>query len=631
MAEGPRERYRFTWPGKREAKAEARRPIDKTMIPCPEKSVNWDTTQNLYIEGDNLDALKLLRETYAGKVKLIYIDPPYNTGHDLVYDDDFAVSVDEYLVLSGEVEPGGGRLVINAETNGRFHSDWCSMIYPRLLLARDFLRADGAIFMSIDEAESENLRKIADEVFGADNFIAQMVWSGGRKNDSKYVSVSHEYVLMYAKSQRYLQESGITWRKKKEGLQDIYNEYEALRSRYGVDYEKISSELKLWFKGLPEGSPAKEHKHYSSADGNGVFFPGDISWPGGGGPKYEVLHPVTKKSVAVPSRGWLFGTPERMQEMIDAGRVQFGADETKVPTLKRYLKETEYEAPYSVIYKDGRAASKRLASLMGDKVFDNPKDVDVIKELIGYLQDPDCIVMDFFSGSGTTAEAIMEMNAQAGNKATYILVQYPENLNERLAKTTKTSAKKVIESAIALCDDLGGKHDLTTVAEERIRRAGAKIAAEVAESNVQLRLGEEPKPIPDIGFRVLRIDSSNFRSSGLTPDDTEQATLMESVDNVKEGRSAMDLLFQVLPAFRIPYTASIEELNLEGRQVFDVNSGQLLACFDANIGEEVVEAMARRRPSYAVVRDISFRNSSAAANFEELFKTFSPDTVRRVI
>lgn len=335
--------------------------------------------------------------------------------------------------------------------------------------------------------------------------------------------------------------------------------------------------------------------------------------------------------MSVPSRGWLFGTPERMQEMIELGRVQFGADETKVPTLKRYLKETEYEAPYSVIYKDGRAASKRLASLMGDKVFDNPKDVEVIKELIGYLRDPDCIVMDFFSGSGTTAEAIMEMNAQAGGKATFILIQYPENLSERLTKTTKTSAKKVIENAIALCEDLGGSRDLTTIAEERIRRAGAKIAAEVAESNVQLRLGEEPKPVPDIGFRVLRIDSSNFRSSRTTPDDTEQATLMESVDNVKEGRGALDLLFQVLPAFRIPYTASIEELDLKGRQVFDVNGGQLLACFDANIGEEVVEAMARRKPSYAIVRDVSFRNSSAAANFEELFKTFSPDTVRRVI
>ena len=631
VAEGQRERYQFTWPGKREAKAEARRPIDKTMIPCPEKSVDWDTTENLYIEGDNLDALKLLRETYSGKIKIIYIDPPYNTGHDLIYDDDFAQSVVEYQEENGDMDESGGRLVSNQESNGRFHSDWCSMIYPRLLIARDLLTPDGAIFISIDEAESDNLRKICDEVFGAANFIAEMIWSGGRKNDSKYISVSHEYILIYAKSTKYLQEQQIIWRKKKDGLERIYAKFDQLKKEYVDDYSTMSDQMKQWYKNLPEDDPAKAHKHYSSIDANGIYFPDNISWPGGGGPKYDVLHPVTNKPVAIPSRGWLYGTPQRMQEMIDAGRVQFGDDETKVPTLKRYLAETEYEAPYSVIYKDGRAASKRLAELMGDKVFDNPKDVNVIKELLTYLQDDNCLVLDFFSGSGTTAESVMELNYDRDGNMRFILVQYPEDLDEKLQKTSKASAKKVVADAIKLCDTLGEAHELTSIAEERLKRAAFCIASQVESDNSQLKLDEPPKRMPDTGFRVFRIDSSNFKNTYQAPGQADQASLLDAIDNVKEGRTAEDILFQVLPAFRIPYSTHIEELDISGKTVFDVNNGQMLACFDADVTNDVIEEIARRRPSYAVMRDLSFKDDSAAANFEELFKTFSPDTIRRVI
>ena len=357
------ERYAFTWPDKADAIRQAQTVSTATLRPCPEKSVNWDTTQNLYIEGDNLEALKLLQRGYHGKIDVIYIDPPYNTGHDFVYHDTFGNSIENYKEQTGISGQS------NADTSGRYHSNWCSMIYPRLQLARELLSQRGALFISIDETEVANLREIADEIMGPNNFIAQMVWSGGRKNDSKYISVSHEYILCYAKSVDYLAENKIRWRKRKQGLDEIYEEYELLVSRFGNDYEKMSNELKRWYKDLPENHPSKAHKHYSSIDEKGIYFPDNISWPGGGGPKYEVLHPLTHKPVAIPSRGWLFGTPERMQEVIDEGLVEFGKDETKVPCYKRYLSDTETEAPYSVIYKDGRGASKRLASLMGGSRF----------------------------------------------------------------------------------------------------------------------------------------------------------------------------------------------------------------------------------------------------------------------
>lgn len=431
------ERYAFTWPGKADAIRQSQIPSTATLRPCMEKSRGRDgedgsfDSDNIYIEGDNLEVLKLLQRGYHGKVNIVYIDPPYNTGHDFVYKDRFGDSVDNYKEQAGLVGQS------NADTNGRFHSDWCSMMYPRLRLARELLADNGVLFMSIDEAEVSNLREIADEVMGPGNFIAQIIWSGGRKNDSKYISVSHEYVICYVKSIDYFKEHSIKWRKKKQGLDAIYAKADELKAAYGADYARMTAELRAWYKSLSDDDPAKAHKHYSSIDEKGVYFADNISWPGGGGPKYEVLHPLTHRPVAIPSRGWLFGTPERMQEIIDQNLVEFGPDETKVPCYKRYLKDTETEAPYSVIYKDGRAASKRLASLMGDKVFDNPKDEDVIAELLSYVDADDSMVMDFFSGSATTAHSVMMRNSQNGGKREFILVQLPENLDNRLNSASK--------------------------------------------------------------------------------------------------------------------------------------------------------------------------------------------------
>ena len=432
VVEGKDERYQFIWPDKKKAVLLANAPIDKTLRPCRQESVDFDKTENIYIEGDNLEVLKLLQETYLGKIKMIYIDPPYNTGNDFVYEDDFAISMSEYLANSGQYDEVGNQLVQNTESNGRFHTDWLNMLYPRLKIAKNLLTDDGAIFISIDENEVNTLKNICDEIFGRSNFVAELIWAAGRKNDSKYISVSHEYILCYFRNSDFIKENKIIWRERKQGLDDIYTEYENLKKIYGTDYEQMTKEMKLWYKNLPDGHPAKDHSHYNRVDGKGVYFPDNISWPGGGGPKYEVLHPVTHKPVKVPSRGWL--TNERtMKEWIEQGRVEFGKDENGVPTLKSYLKDREYTVPYSVFYKDGRAASKRLATLMGDKVFENPKDEEIIERLIEFcgVSDDDYI-LDFFSGSGTTAHATFLANIMQQKNRHFILVQIPEEISEKM-------------------------------------------------------------------------------------------------------------------------------------------------------------------------------------------------------
>jgi adenine-specific DNA-methyltransferase len=463
------EAYEFTWVGKREAVREAGRPVRRTLRPCPEESKEWDTTENLYIEGDNLDVLKLLQESYLGKVKMIYIDPPYNTGSDFVYRDNFAVSREDYEDESGVYDDEGDRLFKNTETNGRFHSDWCSMIYPRLVLARNLLHEDGSIFISIDDNEVENLKKILCEVFGAANFIAQFVWAAGRKNDSKLVSISHEYILCFAKSRAYFQENQTLWRERKQGLDEIYATYDKLVKQYGADYASVQVGLKEWYKSLPKTHASKNHSHYSCVDEHGIYFAADISWPGGGGPRFEVLHPKTQKPVRVPARGWMFGSIERMNEVIAENRVHFGADETSVPCIKSYLADHETSAPYSVFYQDGRASTKRLRTLLGDDVFENPKDEEIVKNIVEFVGTQDGIVLDFFSGSGTTAHAVMQMNAIDNGHRKFILVQLPENCDAK---------SKAAQAGYASIPEIG---------KERIRRAGDKIKSGLA--NRQQRLG----------------------------------------------------------------------------------------------------------------------------------------------
>ena len=604
VAEGQRERYQFTWPGKREAKAEARRPINKTMIPCPEKSVDWDTTENLYIEGDNLDALKLLKETYAGKIKLIYIDPPYNTGHDFIYDDDYAKERVEYESYSGEYDESGWRLVANPEGNGRFHSDWCSMLYPRLLVARDLLSSDGALFMSIDFHENTNARKILDDVFGPDGYIAEIacVNKPSGRSDDKYIATAHESILIYRKSDDFIMggfepEDNITSRYSRTMPDGRKYRYEDLRKR-GTNDERINRP-NLFYPFF-----------YNQDTGDLVVGDNENETPNG----YIRIVPMKTSEI---EGNWRWGKETAKADLAHLHAVFMTNKNQGSVHEVQYLDERGDVKPTSVWAQKDVNSERGTESFVGlgfpSTVFQNPKPIGTLQRILRIATDRDSLILDFFSGSGSMAQAVMESNKKDCGKRKYIMVQLPEETQE------DSSARA------------NGFNDICEIGEERIRRSGKKVVSDIEAENQQLELGEEPKPFPDIGFRVLRIDSSNFKNTFMTPGQATQTSVLDAIDNVKEGRTAEDILFEVLPAFRIPYSAHIETMDVHGKKVFDVNYGQLLACFDEDVTNDVIEEIARCKPSYAVMRDLSFKDDSASANFEELFKTFSPDTIRRVI
>lgn len=628
VVDGPRERYQFTWPGKREAKLEARRPTKKTMRPCPEKSKDWDTTENLYIEGDNLEALKIMRETYAGKVKLIYIDPPYNTGHDFVYDDDFSKTRAEYDAESGDYDEEGGRLVANPESNGRFHSDWCSMMYPRLMLARDLLSEDGAIFISIDDNESKNLRAICDEVFGAACFVGDVIWQKtySPRNDSKGIPTVAEHILIYCRVSGWIPQR--------------LPRTEAMNAGYGSP----DGDSLLWSSGDPAAPGAVTHQgmvygiqHPFTGK---IFYPPTSSCWRVGQPglldilcqwaPYELrdLHDeeerakvcgISPREVRPGIKAIVLSVPVEEAAKIARNRYEEGSwplmyftgGGTGGMRRKRYLDESQGRVCDNLWLHEevGHTdeAKKGLKKLFdGSAPFDTPKPVRLLDRILTIASDKDSIVLDFFSGSATTAEAAMRKNAEDGGNRRFVLVQLPEEAS-------------------------GGWGNLCNVGEERIRRAGEKIRAEVDTANEQLELGAEPRSVPDIGFRVLRVDDSCLKDEHAMPEQYEQASLDLFTDNSAEDALPLDLLFQVLPAFRIEYSAKIVEREIGGKTCFDVNDGQLIACFDEDVDTVALEAIAKERPLYAVFRDACFSNDAAVANLEELFKTFSSDTIRKVI
>lgn len=581
VAEGQRERYQFTWPGKAEAKLEARKPCDKTLRPHPEKSVDWDATQNVYIEGDNLDALKVMRETYAGKVKLIYIDPPYNTGHDFIYDDDFAQTHEEYDAQSGEYDEEGGRLVANLESNGRFHSDWCSMMYPRLLLARDLLSSDGAIFISIDDREQKNLRAICDEVFGAGQFKSDISWQKRytRSNNTVDFTTVVEHLLVYAKG-------------------DAFEVNLLPRTGEADDrYTNPDNDSRGPWKGKSFLNPATPAQRPNLC--------------------YSITNPNNGHITNPTNHAWRVSQIE--YERLEAdGLLYWGADgQAEVPSIKMFLSEARGLTPINLWTHEYAGntdmGGNETKNLFGEKYFDFPKPTLLLRRVLEHGSCSDSLVLDFFSGSGSMADAVIQQNAIDDGNRRFIMVQLPE----------KTS-----EQSVAYRD---GYKTICDIGEERIRRAGKKIVEEVEAANAQLKLGEDPKPVPDIGFRVFSIDSSNFLDTYSEPGEQTQASLLSLVDNLKEDRTPEDLLFQVLPAFRIPYSAHVEKMDIASAVCFNVNDGQLIACFDTEVSTAVIEKIAQLKPIYAVFRDASFASDSDAANFEELFKTYSPDTVRRVI
>lgn len=611
------EKYGLNWHGKRRARQLALTPSTGTLRPCPEESVDWETTQNLMIEGDNLEVLKLLQKSYSGKVKLLYIDPPYNTGKDFVYSDNFRDSIQNYLELTGQVDCTQAKKTSNTESSGRFHTDWLNMMFPRLKAAHSMLKSDGAVFVSCDEAEHVRLRFVLDEVFGQENFIADMVWAAGRKNDSRFISVSHEYIVCYARDRAKLRAQGGKWRQRKKGLEDIYQQHERLERAHGENFAAITKALKDWYRSLADDHPSKAHRHYSSVDSRGVYFPADISWPGGGGPKYAVLHPVTKNPVVTPKGGWRFSDPLEMERRISEDLIHFGVDESSVPCRKSYLSEHEDQTPYSVFYQDGRAASKRLQSLMGCRCFDFPKDETVLQEIIGMASSGNDIIMDFFAGSGTTGHAVMLQNAVDGGGRNYILVQLPEALDP---------ANKKQRTAAEFCSQIGSPGNIAELTKERLRRAAGKL--------------EEENPLAkgDLGFRVFKLDRSNIRAWDASPDNLETA-LFESMDHLQEGRTEDDVLFELLLKLGLDLCVPIEVRTITNYTIHSVGAGTLLVCLAKEIATDMAEDLAlgiaawheEQNPaggSTVVFRDSAFADDVAKTNIAAILEQHGLKNVR---
>lgn len=612
IVDGPQERYHLDWPGKRQALITANAPIAKTLRPVRAESVDFDTTRNLFIEGDNLEALKLLQETYLGKVKMIYIDPPYNTGKDFVYQDDFAEGAVEFLVRSVQADEEGNRLVANRDSTGRFHSEWLSMMYSRLVIARNLLREDGIIMISIDEKEHANLKKLCDEVLGAKNYCGDIIWKNSSKNDQAYVSIQHEYFVIYVRDKEV--NSG-NWTERKQGLPEIYKAFEGFKTEHGEDWDAIHEAALAWYKNYPPSNPITESKHYSWMDKRGVYFPDNIAGPNDGQYVYDVIHPETGEVCKPPATGWRF--PETtMQDRIKENRIHFGKDHTTVPNNKTYLKNTENQSLTSMRYVDGRAASNRLKDIFGEKIFTNPKDEFLLADLFKAMElNTEDIVLDFFAGSGSTGHAVFELNRAQGSACQAILVQVAEDLNESL-KLATGGAKKVTNNAIKFLKANGRPTVVSEISKERIRRAGTKILE-----------GEcHPDWNRDVGFRVLKIDSSNMADVYYTPDATTQADLLLRVDNIKQGRTAEDLLFQVLLDWGVDLTLPITRETVEGKTVFTVAGTALIACFDNGVDEALVKTLAARKPLRVVFKDTGFKDDATKINVKQIFKSLSPDT-----
>lgn len=576
------EAYEFTWVGKKAAIVETNKPIRKTLRPYPEESVNWGQTKNMYIEGDNLEALKLLQESYLGAVKMIYIDPPYNTGNDFIYRDSFSVDNETYEAESGSVDEEGNRLFRNTDTNGRFHSDWCSMIYSRLILARNLLSDDGVIFISIDEKESANLRKICDEVFGESNFVSNIIWQSRTSISNDYeVSLNHNHTLIYSKRRESLVFGG----------------------------EPIDSEDYV----NPDNDPRGPWK----------LVPIDANHAGGD-TVYPVRNPKTGVDYYPPNgRIWCYNR-EGMQKLLDDGRIKFGLNDDSAPKRKLYLNERiekgDKKTPSSILLdagttKDGTTEIMRLFD--GEKVFDYPKPVELIKRLIRYGAPFGGIVMDFFSGSGTTAQAVMEYARDNNVNLHYILVQLPEDLDESY-QMANTASKKALQNAIDLLDKMKKPHYLTEVSKERIKRVIAEQKATCFEGG-------------DLGFRVFKVDESNMNDVYYAAGDYTQDLLTMLESNVKSDRTDRDLLFGCLLEWGLPLSMPYKSEKIEGCTVHTYNDGDLIACFDENIPDTVIKEIARRQPLRAVFRDSSFTGSPAKINVGEIFKMLAPDTRVKVI
>ena len=580
VVEGPQERYQFTWPDKKKSVVLANQPIAKTLRLDREKSVGKDgtpgsiDTENIYIEGDNLEALKLLQETYLGKVKMIYIDPPYNTGNDFIYEDDFSQNAEEYLGNSGQFDEEGNKLVQNTESNGRFHTDWLNMLYPRLRFAKDLLSDDGVIFISIDDNEQENLKKICNELFGSNNFITQIAWEKvhTRKNSAINFSSSHEYILCYAKIKRNYSGDTVGFKRN-------------LLPRDNTDaYSNPDNDP----KGPWKTDPITAHNYYAA--------------------DYTITKPNGIVIKRPQDRYWAY-SEDSIKKMIKENAIIWG-DGDSMPMVKRYLCDVQDGlVPITLFSRefagDSSQAKKQIDSLFNEckGIFDYTKPVKLVSRLLQIGSTSGDIILDFFSGSATTAHAVMQLNAEDGGHRKFIMVQLPEQTDEK-SEAYKAGYKTICE-----------------IGEERICRAGKKIKDESPLTTTDL----------DIGFRVFKVDSSNMEDVYYRPADYNQGQMELFADNIKPDRTPEDLLFQVMLDLGILLSSDIQETEIAGKKVFSVADGYLIACFDKDVTEETVKAIAQKQPVYAVFRDSSMASDSVATNFEQIFETYSPRTQRKVL
>ena len=580
VVEGKDERYQFTWPDKKKSVLLANAPISKTLRPCREESMGKDGTpggfdsENLYIEGDNLEVLKLLQETYLGKVKMIYIDPPYNTGNDFVYEDDFAQSTDEYLANSGQFDEEGNRLVTNTESNGRFHTDWLNMIYPRLKLAKDLLTEDGVIFISIDDGECANLIKVCNDVFGEDCFVGNICRATGTTTaqGTESLGKSFDYLIVYSKQPDF-SVGGIDLDEK-----DIARyTYEDKRGKFSI--------LQLRRTGGEDRREDRPSMYYG------------IETPDG-----KLVYPMGP--TGYESR-WRVGR-ETYEKMLSNDEIYFKKDGDKYSVYYKFYLEGRTKRP-SNLWNDiegNKKAQIDLKTLIPEKVFDTPKPIELLTRSIKIANCPkDGIILDFFSGSATTGHAVMQMNAKDGGKRKFIMVQLPEKTDEK-SEAYKAGYKNICE-----------------IGKERIRRAGAKIKEENPMGTMEL----------DVGFRVLKCDTSNMKDVYYTPDEYDASMYDLLEDNIKDDRTPEDLLFQVMLDLGVLLSSKIEETVIAGKKVFKVEDNFLVACFDRDVTNEVIEAIAKEKPIYFVMRDSSLANDSVATNFDQIFATYSPETIRKVL
>lgn len=579
------EMYQFTWPGKRAARYEAAEPIDDTLRPVPADSVDWDTTENLYIEGDNLRVLKLLQRGYMGKVKMIYIDPPYNRGNDLVYHDDFAHSAKEEDLAAGNIDEEGNRYRRNLDSNGRFHSDWCSMMYSRLLVAHSLLKEDGVIFISIDDNEVHNLRKICDEVFGAGNFVGEVIWQSATDNNPRQISTEHEYLLCFAKQTQNLP----NWLIGSENAKKIELQYEIIKDKFH-DIKSQQEELRKWIK--VNKAELKGVTHYNNIDEKGVYSnSSNSSNTKPGGYMFDIIHPITHKPCVKPAFGWRW-TENTFWNYNANGDIEWGTDETTQPHVKKRISSVK-EQLKSIYYEDGRVSTKGLEQLFeAKKIFDNPKPLKLIKRLINFTTQEDSLILDFFSGSATTAHAVMQLNAEDGGKRKYICVQLTEETPEG------SEARKA------------GYATIPEIAKERIRRAGKKIKEESQLTTQDL----------DTGFRVFRIDSGNYKNVTMQPNEYDQQMLDLFVDNIKADRTDLDLLFGAMLAWGVQLSLPMMTEEVDGCKIYAVDGNGLVACFAENVSENVVQAMAAKQPLRVLFRDSCFDEDKTKINIFERFK-----------